>query len=348
MLDSLLSEADLQKFRSLVDGAERIVVTCHVSPDGDAMGAVLAFSHYLWRKGKDAVPVVPNMYPDFLAWMPGTDKVRVYDKHEAETEPLIAAADLIVCLDFNSPDRLRMMEAAVTASAAPKMMIDHHLEPADFCVWVSSHPEMSATCELLYRIVTEADGLEAMTFEEAVCLYTGMMTDTGCFSYNSNRSELYYIIARLLTKGIDKDKIYRNVFFNYPVDRFRLLGYMLYVKMTYMPEYHASLMTLTREEQRRFSYRKGDTEGFVNVPLQIRKSRLSIFLREDTERTNVVRVSLRSVDDFPCNRMAADFFNGGGHLNAAGGELVCPMDEAVEVVRRALKRYMPLLTVKQK
>lgn len=348
MLDHFLSEAELTQFRSLLDKAHHIIVTCHVSPDGDAMGAVLAFSHYLWRNGKEATPVVPNMYPDFLAWMPGVDKIRVYDKHEAEVKPLIDQADLIVCLDFNSPDRLLMMETAVAESPAQKMMVDHHLEPADFCVWTFSHPEMSSTCELLCRILLQADGLEAMTAEEATCLYTGMMTDTGCFSYNSNRSDIYHIIGLLLTKGIDKDKIYRNVFFSYSVDRYRLLGYMLYVKMEYFPEFHAALMTLTREEQKRFAHRKGDTEGFVNMPLQIKKARLSVFLREDTERNNVVRVSLRSVDDFPCNRMAAEFFNGGGHLNAAGGELMCPMDEAVKTVRKALKKYVPLLTVKVK
>ena len=145
-------------------------------------------------------------------------------------------------------------------------MIDHHLDPVDFCDWVVSRQEMSSTCELLYRILVQLEGLEPMTYEEAVCLYTGMMTDTGCFSYNSNRSDIYYIIGRLLTKGIDKDKIYRNVFFNYSAERFRLMGYMLYVKLEYFPEYHASLMTLTREEQKRFSHKKGDRYFCVKIP----------------------------------------------------------------------------------
>lgn len=348
MLDPILSDDELMRFRSLLDDAKQIVVTCHVSPDGDAMGSLLAFCHYLWRKGKEAVPVVPNMYPDFLGWMPGADRVRLYDKHEDEINPLIKGADLIVCLDFNSLDRLQMMEAVVTESPARKMMIDHHLEPAASFVWASSHPEMSSTCELLYRVLAEAGETDAMTAEEAACIYTGMMTDTGCFAYNSNRSDLYHIIGQLLDKGIDKDKIYRNVFYSYSADRFRLLGYMLYVKMEYFPEYHAALMTLTREEQKRFSHRKGDTEGFVNMPLQIRKARLSVFLREDTERVNVVRVSLRSVDDFPCNRMAAEFFNGGGHLNAAGGELTGTMEDAVATVRMALKKYTFQLTERAK
>ena len=340
MLDNLLSEVDVQHLCTLLDKAHNIIVTCHVSPDGDAMGAVLAFSHFLWRKGKNAQPVVPNIFPDFLKWM---ERVRIYEKHENEVAPLVAAADLIICLDFNAPDRLQGLQKPVTDSQSPKIMIDHHLDPVDFCDWVVSRQEMSSTCELLYRILVQLEGLDPMTYEEAVCLYTGMMTDTGCFSYNSNRSDIYYIIGRLLTKGIDKDKIYRNVFFNYSAERFRLMGYMLYVKLEYFPEYHASLMTLTREEQKRFSHKKGDTEGFVNIPLQIGKSRLSVFLREDTERHNI-RVSLRSVDDFPCNRMAAEFFNGGGHLNASGGELSCTMDEAVQIVRKALKKYASLLT----
>ena len=342
MWENLLSESEARKLDALLEGANHIIVTCHVSPDGDAMGAILAFSHYCWRKGKDAVPMVPNIFPDFLKWMPGAERVRIYERHETESDAVIAAADLIVCLDFNAPDRLLGMKKPVTESTARKIMIDHHLDPSDFCEWRVSRQDMSSTCELLYRILVQMDGLEPLTYEEAVCLYTGMMTDTGCFSYNSSRSEIYYIVGQLLTKGIDKDKIYRNVFYSYSPDRFRLLGYLLYVKLDVFPEFRASLMTLTREEQRRFSHKKGDTEGFVNIPLQINKARLSVFLREDTER-NCIRVSLRSVDDFPCNRMATEFFNGGGHLNAAGGELSCPMDEAIALVKKALRQYAPLL-----
>lgn len=345
MLDKLLSEDNVWHLCALLDKAQNIIVTCHVSPDGDAMGSVLAFSHFLGRKGKNAIPVVPNIFPDFLKWMPGVERVAVYEKNEGEVAPLVLAADLVVCLDFNTPERLLGLQKPVEESRAPRIMIDHHLDPADFCEWSVSRSDMSSTCELLFRIMDQLGETEDMTMEEAACIYTGMMTDTGGFSYNSNRSDIYYIIGQLLTKGIDKDKIYRNVFFNYSAERFRLMGYMLYVKLETFPEYHASLMTLTREEQKRFSHKKGDTEGFVNIPLQINKSRLSIFLREDTER-RVIRVSLRSVDDFPCNKMAAEFFNGGGHLNASGGELPCPMDRAVEVVRAALKKYAPLLAVK--
>lgn len=347
MFDNIITELEAQEFSTLIERAENIVVTCHVSPDGDAMGALLAFSHYLWRKSKKAIPMVPNMYPDFLKWMPGIEQVKVYEKHEVEADDIIKKADLIVCLDYNEPSRLLNMEKSVMASDAPKMMIDHHLNPADFCKWSLSRHEMSSTCELLFRLLAQVDGVACLSTDEATCLYTGMMTDTGCFAYNSNRSDIYYIVGHLLEKGIDKDKIYRNVFYNYSADRLKLMGYMLYVKLELFPEYHASLMTLTKEEQKRFAHKKGDTEGIVNMPLQINKSKLSVFLREDTER-RVIRVSLRSVDDFPCNQMAAEFFNGGGHLNAAGGELTCQMEEAEQVVRAALKKYATLLTGKGK
>ena len=343
MLDNLLSEIELHSLEEMCEKAKNVVLTCHVSPDGDAVGSMLAFYHFLNRKGKQVTAVAPNVFPDFLMWMPAADQIKVYEKHEQEIDPLIDQADLFVCLDFNSMSRAGALGECISATNAPRIMIDHHPYPSDEFQLSLSFPKMSSTCELLYRIIVQMDkGLEELTVDEAVSLYTGMMTDIGCFSYNSNRSEIYYIVGDLLKKGIDKDRIYRNVFYNYSVERYRLQGYMLYVKMETFPEYHAALMTLTQEEQKRFSHKKGDTEGFVNMPLQIKGYRLSVFLRENAD-TGTIRVSLRSVDDFPCNQMAAEFFNGGGHLNASGGELSCSMDEAVAIVRQALKKYAALL-----
>lgn len=343
MLQNILAEADVQSLHSYLEKAQRIVVTCHVSPDGDAMGSVLAMTHYLQRKGKTVTPVVPNVFPDFLKWIPGTEQVRVYERHEAEVDPVVAEADLFVCVDFNEPSRMDKLEQVVMASPAPKIMFDHHLHPVDFCALTFSFPDMCATCELLFRVLWQLEGgIEDMTAEEATCLYTGMMTDTGGFTYNSFRGEIYETIGQLISRGIDKDRIYRNIYYAYSANRFKMMGYLLYVKMKVYPAYNAALMTLTREERKRFSNRNGDTEGFVNLPLQISGTRLSVFLREDTEK-EAIRVSLRSVDDFPCNRMAAEFFNGGGHQNASGGELHCSMEKAVAIVHEALKKYAPLL-----
>jgi phosphoesterase RecJ-like protein len=182
--------------------------------------------------------------------------------------------------------------------------------------------------------------------EGAECIYTGMMTDTGAFTYNSNDREIYLIIGELLSKGIDKDEIYRNVYNNNSESRLRLQGYVLCDKMQIFPEFRAALITLSREEQKRFHYVKGDTEGLVNIPLSIKDVCFSVFLREDTEK-DMIKISLRSVGTFPCNQVATEFFNGGGHLNASGGEYYGTLEEAVELYKQALVKYEDLLLGKK-
>jgi phosphoesterase RecJ-like protein len=229
------------------------------------------------------------------------------------------------------------------ANPAPKIMIDHHLNPTDFCQLVISRPDMCASAEVICHLLYQLGEMEQITPDEATCIYAAMMCDTGAFTFNSNRAVVYECISHLLNRGIDKDKIYRNVFWTYSIARMRLTGYLLYVKMENLPELHASIITLTNQERKMLGIKNGDTEGIVNMPLQISGMRLSVFLSEDTEHDGVVKVSLRSVDDFPCNDMSAQFFNGGGHKNASGGKLYCSMEEAIEKVRKAIKSYAHLL-----
>ena len=327
----------------MVAASHRIVITCHKGPDGDAIGSTTALASWLRRQGKEATVVAPTIFPDFLKWIPGAADVLVFEKHEAEVTPVVQAADLIIMADHGELSRMATLGDVVAAHTAPRIMLDHHLDPqTDIAQLVISHPELSSTCELLLRLFIELGEYDGLTHDEAVSLYTGMMTDTGAFTYASSRPEIYQLISLLLAKGIDKDKIYRNVFFTYSPDRLRLMGYLLYVKLDIDRKRHASIMTFTNAERRRFHTLNGDTEGFVNLPLQILGMKLSIFLREDTERP-MVRVSLRSVDDFPCNEMAAEFFNGGGHKNASGGEVWGTMDEAVKRAKDAINKYAPLL-----
>ena len=342
-MEKILTEEELRRFLSLTDNATKVVVCGHVSPDGDAIGSTLALKHWLTRKGKQVTVVVPNIFPDFLHWMPGADEVKVYLKHEVEVNPVLAEADLFIIADLNDSSRMQDVEASVMANPAPKIMIDHHLNPTDFCQLVISRPDMCATAEVICHLLYQLGELEAITPDEATCLYAAMMCDTGAFTYNSNRAVVYECISHLLNCGIDKDKIYRNVYWTCSLARMRLTGYLLYVKMETVPEMNASIITLTNKERKLFGVKNGDTEGIVNMPLQISGMRLSVFLSEDTEHDGVVKVSLRSVDDFPCNDMAAQFFNGGGHLNASGGRLFCSMDEAVQKVHEAIKSYAHLL-----
>ena len=336
---NILLEAELMQLRSIIAAAADIVVIGHVNPDGDAIGSTLAWTNYLQSEGKSVSLIVPDKYPDFLNWLPNTDKILRQDKHPEKTELLVASADLIFCLDFNTLSRSEALADHIASAKAAKVLVDHHPNPDDLFNLTISHPDMSSTCELVFRLVWQLGAFERLGHHFAVPCYCGMMTDTGGFTFNSTRPEIFFIISQLLTKGIDKDKIYRNVYNVASESKIRLWGYVLYEKMEYDAARHAAFFTLTRADLKRFNYIKGDTEGLVNMPLQIKGTRLSISLREDTDRDNLVWVSLRSVDDFNCTEMAAAFFNGGGHFNASGGRLNCSIEEAAEITRKAIKTF---------
>ena len=346
MLSKIISQANIDHVEKWFERAEKIVIVSHVSPDGDAIGSSLGLYHFLDALGKRVNVIMPNSFPAFFKWMPGANDIIIYNKYKDFADKLIQEADVICCLDFNVLSRIDEMEEAVKNSPARKLLVDHHLNPGDFSRITISHPGMSSTSELVFRLICQLGCFEDITKEGAECIYTGMMTDTGGFTYNSNSREIYLIIGELLSKGIDKDEICRRVFNTHSEGRLRLMGYVLYEKMQVLPAYRSALITLTREEQSRFQYAKGDTEGFVNMPLSMKDVDFSVFLREDTEK-DMIKVSLRSVGDFPCNKVAADFFNGGGHLNASGGEFYGPMEEAVELFNQALAKYESLLLAKK-
>ena len=332
----ILTEDQLAELSQLISTSQNIVITCHQSPDGDAIGSSLAWASYLGSLGKEATIIVPDQYPDFLLWLPNTEKIVRYDKHKEKCDMLLKIADLIFCLDYNTPSRVDEMQQALLDTQAQRVLIDHHLNPDVPTVLTISHPEVCSTSEIVFRIVWQMGAFDNQDKHFAIPVYCGMMTDTGGFTFASTRPEIFYIISLLLTKHINKDKIYRNVYHNYSENRLRLMGYVLYEKLVYLQEYNAAYYALTKEELRGFRFSKGDAEGLVNIPQQIKGLRLSISLREDTEKERLVWVSLRSVDDFPCNEMAEQFFNGGGHLNASGGRLNCTIDEAIETVKRAI------------
>lgn len=341
MLTKVIAQSNIDHFTKWFERADKIVIVSHVSPDGDAIGSSLGLWHFLVSQDKNAYVIVPNAFPDFLRWMPGSKDILLYDRYKEFADQLIAEADVICCLDFNVLNRIEDMAASVEASPARKVLIDHHLQPDDFCSIVISHPEISSASELVFRLICRMGYFSEISLEAAECIYTGMMTDTGGFSFNSNNPEIYFIISELLSKGIDKDEIYRKVYNTYSECRLRLMGYVL-TQMKVYEDYHSALLTLTVAEQNRFKYVKGDSEGFVNVPLSIKGVRFSCFLREDTEK-DMIKISLRSVGDFPCNRLAAEYFNGGGHLNASGGEFPGTMEGAIARFEEAMKAFESLL-----
>ena len=340
---NILTDNQLAQLSQLISDAQNIIITCHKSPDGDALGSSLGLAEYLRQLGKESTIIVPDQYPDFLSWMPNTEKIVRYDKHKERCDLLFRIADLVFCLDYNTPSRVDEMEQALLSTSGQRVLIDHHLDPDVPAILTISQPQASSTSELVFRIVWQLGGFEQASKHFAVPVYCGMMTDTGGFTFNSNSPDLFFIISQLLTKRIDKDRIYRNVYHNFSEDRLRLMGYVMLQKLVVDSERHASYYTLSRQDQRRFHFIKGDAEGLVNMPLQIKGHKLSISLREDTEKDNLVWVSLRSVDSFPCNQVADEFFNGGGHLNASGGRLFCSLAEAEKIAQQAILHYESLL-----
>ena len=340
MISKIIAEDQITKVKKAIDGVDKIVIVAHVGPDGDAMGSTLALWHYLMTIEKEPVVIVPTMYANFLAWMPGSEGVLIYEKDKETADELIAAAELIFTLDFNQASRMAKMADAVINAAAPKILVDHHLHPDTYAKITVSYPEVSSTSELIFRLICRLGDFSMINLACAECIYTGMMTDTGGFTYNSNKQEIYTIIAELIKLGVDKDDIYRKVFNNYSADRMRLMGYALYNKMKVYPEHKAALITLSLKDLEEFNYQTGDAEGLVNMPLSIEGVIFSVFMREDSDK---IKISLRSQGTFPANKVSADLFNGGGHLNAAGGESYTTLQEAVTKFETALSDYKDFL-----
>ena len=341
MLTRIIAPELVTKFKEWQNECKQFVIIAHTNPDGDAIGSSLALYHYLKYLRKNVCVIMPNQFPDFLRWLPGADNIMNYDYYTDVANRKIAEADVICCLDFNKLDRVDDIAEKVRESKARKVMIDHHLDPEHFADITISHPDQSSTCELLYRLLCDLGYYYKMNTTVATCIYTGMMTDTGGFTYNSNNPELFFIVSMLLQKHVDKDLVYRKVNYNFSASRLFLQGQVL-SDMEVLPDYHTAILTLTKEQQQKYHYSKGDSEGFVNIPLQIKDVIFTCFLREDTEK-DIVKISLRSIGEFPCN-VVAEEFNGGGHKNASGGELQ-KSDAKMATIRfkEVLEKYKSLL-----
>lgn len=334
MLTPLKEYKNIRKIHSLLDGAENIVALTHTSPDGDAIGSTTAFREVMSRLGKTVNIVIPDMMLMSLRSIPGAKDVIDATKYPDFAEKLIAEADLIVCLDFNDLKRIGKIAPKVEAAKAPKVLIDHHLYPGDFAEVKISRPEISSTCLLLFKVLCALELFDYIDKDAATSILTGMMTDTGNFSYNCADPEIYDVVAELVRKGADKERIYREQFETHSLNCIRLNSYALLKKLEVWEEYGAALITLTRKELNSYHYSKGDTEGLVNRPLAIPGVVYSAFLREEE---GYVKVSMRSTGDFPVNELCSNFFNGGGHRNAAGGEYQGTLEDCAGVFRTLLK-----------
>lgn len=335
-MDRLVDSDSVKEFRHLIEESGKILLTCHVRPDGDAIGSTLGMMHLLRTLGKEANVIVPDKAPANLSFLPGFKEIGVYTCHPEFCEKTIADADLVICCDFNTPSRQDSLAPVIQSASCRKVLVDHHQEPEKFADLMISYPDMSSTCELMFRLIAGMEFYNEMDLASATALLTGIITDTRNFTVNCKHTDIYEILMRLLEKGVDKEAIVKEAMNTRSFWSLKLEAYAISEKMETFPYHKAAVITLDREELERFHYEKGDTEGLVNRPLEIKGMVYSIFLREDPD---CVKVSARSCDNFPVSQICKDLFGGGGHIQAAGGEFRGSLEECRRILIESLPSY---------
>jgi bifunctional oligoribonuclease and PAP phosphatase NrnA len=333
----VLTEKEYVTIKEMLGKPFKVAIIMHKSPDGDALGSSLAMKHYLEKLGHTVSVLSPNAYPEFLKWMPGNKSVIDFEKTPAVVNQAIAKADLIVFLDFNSLKRIGDLDKAVKKSKAFRLVIDHHPEPESFADITFHDSGASSTAELVYDFINMLGDNKKIHKDIANCLYAGIMTDTGSFRFASTTAHTHDVVADLIRHGAEPTKIHRFIDDNNRDIRLRLLGYAVMEKMKIFPDFATGFITLTQSELKRFDYKDGDTEGLVNEPISVKGIVFSALFTE--QKDGEIKISFRSKDKFDVNKFARKNFNGGGHLNAAGGRSDLSMDETILKFLNLLSEY---------
>jgi bifunctional oligoribonuclease and PAP phosphatase NrnA len=332
-----LKTSDFKRIADELKNRRKIFITTHTSPDGDAIGSSLALFGYLKMKGHDVSVMVPDPDPGFLQWMPYHEHLLVFEADRETCTRLINEAEILFSIDYNGLKRLEEAAEIVRQAKGKKILIDHHTGPEkDFALMISD-TDVSSTAELIYGFILESGDKSLIDRDIATCLYTGIITDTGSFSYSCNEEKTYLIAAELVATGIDGEHIHRLVYDTYSEDRLRLLGFSLSEKLVVLPEFHTAYISLTRADLDRFHHQVGDTEGIVNYALSIQDINLAALF---TERENLVKISFRSKGSFSVNELARKHFEGGGHCNAAGAYSYISIEETIRKFRDLLPEYL--------
>ena len=299
-----------------LDKASEISVLSHKSPDGDSVGSSLGLSQSLRRAGFTVNVITPDPAPKFLHWMEGFDSVINFEEHSVEVKNALNSSDWLFCLDFNGSNRVGEVTPLLNSFQGKKVMIDHHREPEDFVDYSFSYPEASSTSELIFQFLQKIGWLNHLSIGAAANLYVGIMTDTGSFRFSSVAASTHLAVAKLIELGIQPHIIHQNIFDSFSKQRLLLWGFALHNKMEFMNEVPCGIIALTEEELEQYNYQKGDTEGLVNYPLSVEGIQMAALI---TRKDGSTRLSLRSKGDFSVRDITAQYFNGGGHKNAAGG-----------------------------
>lgn len=330
----------MQKTKAIkerLSAPKNIVITTHHKPDADALGSSLGLAAYLQKKGHGVSVISPSDYPDFLRWMEGNEQVLIYeDGNEKKSADIIDQADMVFCLDFSCLKRINGLGELVRRAKAEKVLIDHHLEPehfADFEFWST---DAAATAELIYDLIIALGDKKLIDASIAESLYAGIMTDTGSFKHSNTSSKVLRTSAELVDLGADNAKVSKLIYDNNSVERMKFIGFALNERLVILEEYKTAYFAISAQDLARFKSKTGDTEGLVNFALSIKDIIIAAVI---IDRTEEIRMSFRSVGDFPVNELAKQFFEGGGHRNAAGGKSNLNLKETVEKFEKVLPQY---------
>lgn len=326
---------DIQAIKLLLATPKKIAIIPHRGPDGDAMGSTLALYHFLLKNNHEPIVIAPNDFPDFLAWLPGSETVKIFEKDIDNCTKILEEAEIVFTLDFNAFHRTGEMEHTLAKLKAPFIMIDHHQKPDDYAAYMYSDTSFGSTCEMVYNFISFLDKKEDLDKTIATCIYTGILTDSGSFRFPGTTGNTHRIIAELIDLGVENTQIPILLFDNSSYSRLQLLGRALQ-NMKILAEHKTSYMSLTQAELDEFNYVKGDTEGIVNYGLSMKGIVFTaIFIENKDEK--IIKISFRSQGGFDVNEFARAHFNGGGHSNAAGGKSLDSMEET-------LKKFEDLVT----
>ena len=340
----MISTEEKKELQEFLGSKKNILITTHTNPDGDAIGSSLAMLRYLSKKGHHVKAMVPNKFPGFLAWLPGTSELMIYENEAKLVQKYLKEADLIFCLDYNALNRVGSAADVLVNSGVPKVLIDHHIKPElESFKYALSNVGASSTGELIYDFIDLMGDTALIDKEIAEAIYTGIVTDTGSFSFAANNPKTYQITAELIDKGVDAQKIHRLIYDTFSENRLRLLGHAISERMIVLDDYKTSLIYLTKDDLKKYDYQIGDAEGIVNFPLMMEKINMSILL---SERDKQIRISFRSKGDFSVNDLARKYFKGGGHRNAAGGKTYLSMEKTIDKIKTTLKEYKEQLDYK--
>lgn len=320
---------DIEGVKQLLASPKKIAIIPHRNPDGDAMGSTLGLYHYLKLKGHEPTVISPNEFPDFLAWLPSSKTVKVFEKDTETSNKILNEAELIFTLDFNILSRTGdQMEAALKKLQVPFIMIDHHQKPGDYAVYAFSDTSYGSTCEMIYHFINGLGDGNLIDKTIATCLYTGIVTDSGSFRYPSTTGTTHRVVAEFIDKGIDNTAIHSLLFDNHSHNRVLILARALQ-NMKVLPAYKTSYTSLSQEELNSFGHTKGDTEGIVNYGLSMKDIEFTAMFTENKDE-GIIKISFRSKGDFDVNQYAREHFSGGGHINAAGGKSTESLDATIQ------------------